>query len=74
MLHPKCLSLLCKQWLCKSVKGQGLTQVMVGWGFSCFGAGTQVLGMLCKCFVTQWAHSILLYGCVGHSFLPPRKV
>lgn len=65
MLHSKCLSLLCKPQLCKPVEGQGLTQVMIGWDFSCFGSGTQALGMLCKCFVTQRAHSILFHGCVG---------
>lgn len=72
MLYPK-LSLLCKPRLCKPAEGQGLTQVMVGWVFRvflfCFGAGTQVLSMLGKCFVTELkpsgAHSVPFHGCVG---------
>lgn len=36
MLHPKCWSLLCKPQLCMPAEGQGLTQVVAGWGFSSF--------------------------------------
>ena len=58
-LPPSALEALRTYWRESRPKGK----LLFGSPRHPFGAGTQVLGMLCKCFVTQWAHSILLYGC-----------